>query len=133
MQLGMVGLGRMGGNMVRRLMRGGHECVVYDLSAEPSKHSARKVPPARPSLADLVAKLKAPRAVWIMVPAGDATEKTVHELAGSCEHGDTIIDGGNSYFKDDVRRAEDAGSRKASTTWTSAPAAASGDSSAATA
>jgi 6-phosphogluconate dehydrogenase len=86
MQLGMVGLGKMGANMTRRLMRGGHQLVVSDLP-------------------DLVSKLKAPRAVWIMVPAGGPTEQTVQALAKDLEAGDTIIDGGNSYFKDDVRRA----------------------------
>jgi 6-phosphogluconate dehydrogenase len=106
MQLGMVGLGRMGGNMVRRLMRGGHECAVTDLSAETVASFAKEGATGASSLADLVGKLKAPRAVWIMVPAGDATEKTVLALAEKLEKGDTIIDGGNSFFKDDVRRSK---------------------------
>ncbi|GAC1643857.1 MAG: decarboxylating 6-phosphogluconate dehydrogenase [Acidobacteriaceae bacterium] len=106
MQLGMVGLGRMGGNMVRRLMRDGHECVVSDRSAEIVQSFAKEGAVASSSLVDLVQKLKAPRAVWIMVPAGDATESTVVGLAEAMEPGDVIIDGGNSYFKDDVRRAK---------------------------
>jgi 6-phosphogluconate dehydrogenase len=106
MQMGMVGLGRMGGNMVRRLMRGGHECVVSDLSADAVAGLAREGALGSSSLADLVTKLKAPRAVWIMVPAGDPTEKTVLALAEKLEKGDTIIDGGNSMFKDDVRRSK---------------------------
>jgi 6-phosphogluconate dehydrogenase len=106
MQLGMVGLGRMGANMVRRLMRGGHECVVTDLN--PANIAALENEGAKgaPSLLDLAKKLNKPRAVWIMVPAGGATEKTVEQLAQILEAGDTIIDGGNSYFKDDVRRAK---------------------------
>jgi 6-phosphogluconate dehydrogenase len=106
MQLGMVGLGRMGANMTRRLMKGGHELVVSDLSADTVKHLAGEGATGASSLQDLVGKLKAPRAIWIMVPAGDATEKTVQQLAQHLQTGDTIIDGGNSYFKDDVRRAE---------------------------
>ncbi len=105
MQLGMIGLGRMGANMVRRLMRGGHECVVLDLNADNVKHLVGEGATGSDSLEDFVAKLKPPRAVWIMVPAGSATEKTVNDLAASMEAGDIIIDGGNSYFKDDVRRA----------------------------
>jgi 6-phosphogluconate dehydrogenase len=106
MQLGMVGLGRMGGNMVRRLMRGGHECVVSDLSAETVASFTKEGAVGSSSIADLLSKLKAPRAVWIMVPAGDPTEKTVLALAEKMEKGDTIIDGGNSMFKDDVRRSK---------------------------
>ena len=106
MQLGMIGLGRMGGNMVRRLMRGGHECVVRDLSPANVKELAGEGPTGSSSLDDFVAKLKKPRATWIMVPAGDATEQTVLGLAQKLEAGDIIIDGGNSYFKDDVRRSQ---------------------------
>jgi 6-phosphogluconate dehydrogenase len=106
MQLGMVGLGRMGGNMVRRLMRDGHKCVVFDRTAQTVDAFAKEGATGSTSLADLVAKLDAPRAVWVMVPAGEATEKTVLELAQHMEPGDVIIDGGNSYFKDDVRRAK---------------------------
>jgi 6-phosphogluconate dehydrogenase len=105
MQLGMVGLGRMGANMTRRLMRGGHQLVVSDLSADTVKGLAGEGAVASASLQDLVGKLKAPRAVWIMVPAGGPTEQTVQTLAQSLQSGDTIIDGGNSYFKDDVRRS----------------------------
>jgi 6-phosphogluconate dehydrogenase len=105
MQLGMIGLGRMGANMVRRLMRGGHDCVVFDLSADNVKKLAGEGATGSDSLDDFIAKLNKPRAVWIMVPAGDATEKTVNELASRLDEGDIIIDGGNSYFKDDARRA----------------------------
>jgi 6-phosphogluconate dehydrogenase len=107
MQLGMIGLGRMGANMVRRLMRGGHECVVWDLSADNVKAIAAEGATGAASIDDLLAKLNKPRAVWIMVPAGDATEQTVNELASRMEAGDIIIDGGNSYFKDDARRARE--------------------------
>jgi 6-phosphogluconate dehydrogenase len=106
MQLGMIGLGRMGGNMVRRLMRGGHECVVRDLSPENVKELANEGATGSSSLDDFVAKLKKPRATWVMVPAGDPTEQTVLALAQKFEPGDIIIDGGNSYFKDDVRRSQ---------------------------
>ena len=106
MQLGMVGLGRMGSNMVRRLMRGGHECVVSDLSADAVRGLSSEGAVATASLDDLVSKLNAPRAVWIMVPAGKPTEQTVEALAQRLQQGDTIIDGGNSYFKDDVRRSQ---------------------------
>ena len=105
MQLGMIGLGRMGANMVRRLMRGGHECVAWDLSPENVKAIVSEGAIGAESIDDLIARLDQPRAVWIMVPSGDATEKTVNELATRLEAGDIIIDGGNSYFKDDARRA----------------------------
>jgi 6-phosphogluconate dehydrogenase len=105
MQIAMIGLGRMGGNMVRRLMRGGHQCVVFDRSADAVKQLAGEGAGGASSLAELVQKLDKPRAVWVMVPAGGPTEATVNELAAILEKGDTIIDGGNSYFKDDVRRA----------------------------
>ncbi|HBB97759.1 MAG TPA: 6-phosphogluconate dehydrogenase (decarboxylating), partial [Blastocatellia bacterium] len=105
MQLGMIGLGRMGANMVRRLMRGGHECVVWDVSADNVKALAGEGATGAESLDDLLAKLNQPRAVWIMVPAGDPTEQTVNSLAEKMDPGDIIIDGGNSYFKDDARRA----------------------------
>src|SRR5947209_1769462 len=105
MQLGMVGLGRMGGNMVRRLLRAGHQCVVSDLNPDNVKELAGEGALGSSSLDDFVAKLTKPRAAWIMVPAGDPTEQTVNALAQRFEAGDTIIDGGNSYFKDDVRRS----------------------------
>jgi 6-phosphogluconate dehydrogenase len=106
MQLGMIGLGRMGGNMVRRLMRGGHKCVVFDLNPDNIKALASEGASGATSMEDFIAKLAKPRAVWVMVPAGGATENTVMKLAGLMEPGDTIIDGGNSYFKDDVRRSK---------------------------
>jgi 6-phosphogluconate dehydrogenase len=106
MQLGMVGLGKMGANMTRRLMRGGHQLVVSDLSPDAVKQLVGEGAVGSSSLQDLVSRLKAPRAVWIMVPAGGPTEQTVQSLAGFMQAGDTIIDGGNSYFKDDVRRAK---------------------------
>ena len=106
MQLGMVGLGRMGANMTRRLMHGGHTMVVSDLSADAVKGLAGEGATASSSLDDLVSKLTTPRSVWIMVPSGDATEKTVQALLSTMKGGHTIIDGGNSYFKDDVRRSK---------------------------
>jgi 6-phosphogluconate dehydrogenase len=106
MQLGMIGLGRMGGNMVERLMKAGHTCVVYDRSAESVKRLADKGATASTNLGDFVKKLTKPRAAWVMVPAGAPTESTVQELAGQMDRGDAIIDGGNSFFKDDVRRAK---------------------------
>jgi len=105
MQLGLVGLGRMGGNMARRLVAGGHEVVVWDRSADAVQALARGGASGAGSLVDLVTRLAPPRAVWIMVPAGDPTEQTVTALAEHLQQGDTIVDGGNSYFKDDVRRA----------------------------
>jgi 6-phosphogluconate dehydrogenase len=94
MQIGMMGLGRMGGNMAERLRRGGHDVIGYD--NDPAKSQAA-------SLADLVTKLQAPRAVWLMVPAGEVTEKSVVELAGVLQPGDLVVDGGNSYFRDSIR------------------------------
>ncbi len=106
MQLGMVGLGRMGGNMVRRLMRGGHQCVVSDLSPQNVNELVKEGATGSSSLDDFVTRLAKPRAAWVMVPAGAATESTVMALGQRFEAGDIIIDGGNSYFKDDVRRAQ---------------------------
>lgn len=106
MQIGMVGLGRMGANMARRLMRGQHQVVVSDLSADNVRKLASEGATASSSLDDMVAKLKPPRVAWLMVPAGDATEKTVLALSEKMSAGDIIIDGGNSYFKDDVRRSK---------------------------
>jgi 6-phosphogluconate dehydrogenase len=96
----------MGANMTRRLMRGGHQLVVSDLSPDAVKQLAGEGATGSASLDDLVTKLTAPRAAWVMVPSGDPTEKTVQTLLARMEKGDTIIDGGNSFFKDDVRRAE---------------------------
>jgi 6-phosphogluconate dehydrogenase len=106
MQLGMVGLGRMGANMTRRLMRGGHSLVVSDLSADAVKQLGSEGATGSSSLEDLISTLTPPRAVWIMVPSGGPTEATVQKLAAAMQKGDAIIDGGNSYFKDDVRRAQ---------------------------
>jgi 6-phosphogluconate dehydrogenase len=107
MQIGMIGLGRMGANMARRLMRGGHECVVYDRSADAVKQLAGEGAKGADSLQALAGQLAKPRAVWVMVPAGDPTESTIRELAGVLEAGDTVIDGGNTFFKDDIRRAKE--------------------------
>jgi len=104
MQLGMIGLGRMGANMVRRLQRAGHQCVAFDRSAESVKHVASEGAIAATSLDDLVKKLERPRAVWLMVPAA-VVDATLKELAGKLDAGDIVIDGGNSYYIDDIRRA----------------------------
>jgi 6-phosphogluconate dehydrogenase len=106
MQLGMIGLGRMGGNMVRRLIRGGHQCVVFDLNPGNVKELISGGAMGATSLDDFIGKLTKPRTAWVMVPAGGPTEHTVMELAKRMASGDIIIDGGNSYFKDDVRRAK---------------------------
>jgi 6-phosphogluconate dehydrogenase len=112
MQLGMIGLGRMGANMARRLMRGGHQCVVYDRSPESVKVLVSEGARGSDSLAALVAALARPRAIWVMVPAGPATEQTVADLGALLEPGDTIIDGGNTFFKDDVRRGKELASKQ---------------------
>lgn len=106
MQIGMIGLGRMGGNMVRRLLRGGHECVVYDHHPETVKKLAGEGATGAESLDDLIAKLNRPRAVWLMIPAA-LVDATLNDLAGRLETDDIIIDGGNSYYIDDIRRARD--------------------------
>ncbi len=106
MQIGMVGLGRMGSNIVRRLMRGGHACVSFDLNPKNVKELELEGSQGATSLDDFVGKLGKPRVAWVMVPAGDPTEKTVQSLADHLESGDIIIDGGNSHYKDDVRRAK---------------------------
>ena len=106
MQLGMIGLGRMGANMVRRLMRGGHSCVVFDRNAESVKRLEAEGASGAKTLDDFVKKLNKPRLTWAMVPAGDPTEKIVMTLSDRLESGDIIVDGGNSYYKDDVRRAK---------------------------
>jgi 6-phosphogluconate dehydrogenase len=104
MQLGMVGLGRMGANMVRRLMKDGHECVVYDVNADPVKDLAGEGATGSDSWDDFVAKLDKPRNAWLMVPAA-FVDSTAKELSDRMDEGDTLIDGGNSYYHDDIRRA----------------------------
>jgi 6-phosphogluconate dehydrogenase len=106
MRIGFIGLGRMGGNMVRRLLRDGHEVVAYNRSPEKTKEIATEGAEASFDIKELVSKLEAPRFVWIMVPAGDATEAQIRELMADLSPGDTIIDGGNTNFHDDVRRHE---------------------------
>jgi len=105
MEIGLVGLGRMGANMVRRLEQGGHKCTVFDLNAENVKKLVSEGAGGASSLQELVQKLPKPRAVWVMVPAGKPTEDTVQALAAAMDKGDHIIDGGNSFYKDDIRRA----------------------------
>ncbi len=105
MQLGIIGLGRMGGNISRRLMRAGHQTVVYDRNTQATDALAKDGATGVGGLADMVKQLSTPRAVWVMLPAGEITEATVTELAGMMDKGDIIIDGGNSYYKDDIRRA----------------------------
>jgi 6-phosphogluconate dehydrogenase len=109
MQLGIVGLGRMGANMARRLMRDGHEIVAFDVNPDAVSELAGEGATGASSLEDLKGKLSAPRAVWMMVPAGHITEETMEGLAGVLESGDAIIDGGNSYYRDDIRRAAKVG------------------------
>jgi 6-phosphogluconate dehydrogenase len=106
MQLGMVGLGRMGGNIVRRLMRNGHRCVVFDQSPAAIATLVKEGATGGADLKRLVAGLQQPRAVWVMLPAGEITEHAVMQLGELLDRGDTIIDGGNSFYKDDIRRAQ---------------------------
>jgi 6-phosphogluconate dehydrogenase len=106
MRLGMVGLGKMGANMTRRLLRGGHQVVVTDLSPDNVNHLASEGALASSSLDDFIGKLGKPRVAWLMVPAGAPTEQSVQALAQRMQSGDILIDGGNSYFKDDVRRSQ---------------------------
>jgi 6-phosphogluconate dehydrogenase len=106
MQLGMIGLGRMGANMVRRLINDGHQCVVYDQSPESVQQLSKEKAIGASSLADFVKKLAKPRAVWLMVPAA-VVDKSIADLLPLLEKGDTIIDGGNSYYVDDIRRAKE--------------------------
>jgi 6-phosphogluconate dehydrogenase len=110
MQLGMIGLGRMGANMVRRLQKNGHQCVVYDRSADSVKQLSGEGATGSTSLDDLVQKLDKPRAVWLMVPAG-VVDGTLHELTSKLDVGDIVVDGGNSYYIDDIRRAKDLSAR----------------------
>jgi len=106
MQIGMIGLGRMGSNMVRRLLKSGHECVVYNRSPEPVKKLVKEKAIGASSLADLVEKMEKPRAIWMMVPGG-VVEQVVADLLPLLEPGDILIDGGNSYYVDDIRRAKE--------------------------
>ena len=106
MQLGMVGLGRMGSNLARRLMRAGHECVAFDVDGGKVADLAKEGAVGAGSLDEFVEGLEPPRAAWVMVPAGDITEQTVSELAARMQADDVIIDGGNSYYIDDIRRAK---------------------------
>ena len=106
MQLGMIGLGRMGANMVRRLLEGGHECVVYDMSPKPVEELVKEKAVGSSSHADFVKKLTRPRAVWLMVPAA-VVDETIAELVPLLERDDILIDGGNSYYVDDIRRAKE--------------------------
>ena len=106
MQLGMIGLGRMGANMVRRLMRNGHECVVFDMSPKAVQELVQEQAVGSASLVEFIKKLKKPRAVWLMVPAA-VTDKTIADLRPHLESGDILIDGGNSYYIDDIRRAKE--------------------------
>src|SRR6476646_9734358 len=109
MELGIVGLGRMGANMARRLMRDGHKIVAYDVNPDAVSELAGEGAEGASTLEDLAAKLSAPRSVWIMVPAGEITEQTVDAVAAVLDSGDAIVDGGNSYYRDDIRRAAKVG------------------------
>ena len=114
MQIGMIGLGRMGGNMVRRLMRGGHHVVVFDQSPDAVAHLADEGAVGAASLDEFVRALQPPRVAWVMVPAGAPTDTVVTDLSSRFEPGDIVIDGGNSHYKDDVRRAAALGARNIS-------------------
>ncbi|HZD64509.1 MAG TPA: decarboxylating 6-phosphogluconate dehydrogenase [Acidimicrobiales bacterium] len=111
MQLGMVGLGRMGANIVRRLMRDGHTCVVFDRNKDAVTALEAEGATGASSLEDFVAKLSRPRAAWVMVPAGEVTDRVVTDLAGAMDGDDIVIDGGNSYYRDDLRHAAELGAR----------------------
>lgn len=110
MQLAMIGLGRMGANMVRRLLKGGHQCVVFDMSPKAVEDLAKDNAVGTSSLADLVRKLEKPRTIWLMVPAA-AVDKTIADLLPHLEKADILIDGGNSYYVDDIRRANELASK----------------------
>ena len=106
MQIAIIGLGRMGANIARRLMRHGHECVVYDQDPAPGQTLAKEGAKPAASLKDVVSMLKAPRAVWLMLPAGEITEQSVAAMGDLLQAGDVVIDGGNTFWKDDIRRAD---------------------------
>jgi 6-phosphogluconate dehydrogenase len=106
MDMGIVGLGRMGGNIARRLIRGGHACVVFDRGAAAEQDVVKDGAKPAADLADLVRQLKAPRAVWVMLPAGAPTDETIAQLGGLLGAGDVVIDGGNTFYRDDIRRAK---------------------------
>jgi 6-phosphogluconate dehydrogenase len=131
MQTGMVGLGRMGASMVRHLMHAGHECVVYDVNADAVAALMKEGAHGASSLDDFAAALKKPRIAWMMVPAA-VVEQTVTDLSSRFERGDVLVDGGNSHYIDDIRRATQLRQWDC-TTWTPEPAAACGGSSAASA
>ncbi len=132
MQLGMVGLGRMGANMVKRLLNNGHTSVVFDRSPQAVQDLEKQKAVGASSLADMVAKLSKPRAIWLMIPAA-VVDQTIAEIAPHLESGDILIDGGNSYYIDDIRRSSEARAQGHSTMSTWAPAAVSGVSNEATA
>src|SRR5262249_45464496 len=111
MQLGMIGLGRMGANMVRRLIKNGHQCVVYDRSAQAVSDLVKENAVGASSLADLVKQLQKPRAIWLMVPAA-VVDQSIADLLPLLEAGDVLIDGGNSYYVDDIRRAKELSAKK---------------------
>jgi 6-phosphogluconate dehydrogenase len=111
MELGIVGLGRMGANMARRLMRDGHKIVAYDVNPDAVSQLEGEGAEGASSLEELASKLSAPRSVWVMVPAGGITEQTVEGVAAVLEQGDAIVDGGNSYYRDDIRRAAKVGEK----------------------
>src|SRR6185295_2459063 len=111
MRLGMVGLGRMGANMVRRLIRGGHECVVFDMSPKAVEELTKEKAMGSSSLEDMIKKLQKPRAIWLMVPAA-VVDKTIAVLTPLLDSDDILIDGGNSYYVDDIRRAKELAEKK---------------------
>src|SRR5271155_3339554 len=111
MQLGMIGLGRMGANMVRRLLKAGHQCVVFDMSPKAVEELAKDKAVGASSLADFVKKLEKPRAIWLMVPAA-VVDASIADLVPLLEAGDILIDGGNSYYIDDIRRAKELAAKK---------------------